>query len=294
MAIASQQRHLRLQLFMHQGNNQVTVVSCNGFGTLAVNDWTVHEGPSVNSKIVARAQGHHAESGLAGEIWYTSLSMVFEDGSYKGSTLQVMGMMVSDGEWSIVGGTGKFMLAQGVIRKAFQPNIGLIKLDIYALYYDIKDGAWPWDIPQRDTPENLRLQLYLRHDPNNNQVTVVSPNGSQGFGAIVVNDWTVHEGPSVDSKIIARAQGHHAQSSMAGTGEWYGSFSMVFEDDRYKGSSLQVMGTSVHDGEWAIVGGTGKFMLAQGVIRKTNLERSIGLIKMDIYTVYYDNSKLCI
>lgn len=39
-----------------------------------------------------------------------------------------MGMSVGEGEWAIVGGTGELLLAQGVIRKAYQPNIGLTKL----------------------------------------------------------------------------------------------------------------------------------------------------------------------
>ena len=37
---------------------------------------------------------------------------------------------------------------------------------------------------------------------------------------------------------------------------------------RFRGSTLQVMGISVEDGEWAIVGGTGQFTMARGVIYK--------------------------
>lgn len=53
---------------------------------------------------------------------------------------------------------------------------------------------------------------------------------------------------------------------------------------RYNGSSLQVMVCmSVDAGEWAILGGTGKFMLAQGVIHKANIS---GVTKIDIEAVY--------
>ena len=38
---------------------------------------------------------------------------------YKGSTLQVMGIVVEEAEWAIVGGTGEFAMATGVIQKRF-------------------------------------------------------------------------------------------------------------------------------------------------------------------------------
>lgn len=108
-----------------------------------------------------------------------------------------------------------------------------------------------------DKQRKLRLQLYLHHigepDPNTRDpITVVSPNGSQGFGAVAVNDWAVHEGPSISSKIAARALGHVAQCSKTGGGQWYSSFSLVFGDGRCVISSRDqlmsefVNGRSVH------------------------------------------------
>lgn len=38
----------------------------------------------------------------------------------KGSTLQVMGLIVEEGDWAIVGGTGQFAMATGVILKKMQ------------------------------------------------------------------------------------------------------------------------------------------------------------------------------
>ncbi|TVU49925.1 hypothetical protein EJB05_01269, partial [Eragrostis curvula] len=116
--------------------------------------------------------------------------------------------------------------------------------------------------------------LYLYHTPlgpNANQSTVVNP-GS--LGNMAVNNWTVYDGPGSDAKIVARAQGFHIQA-----GNWHNSFSLVFENERYKGSTLQVMGIVVERGEWAIVGGTGEFAMATGVIHKRfHQQRSDGNI----------------
>ena len=49
-----------------------------------------------------------------------------------------MGTVVEDGEWAIVGGTGEFTLARGVIYKANSITIGReddsVELDIHCLY----------------------------------------------------------------------------------------------------------------------------------------------------------------
>ncbi|TVU49928.1 hypothetical protein EJB05_01272, partial [Eragrostis curvula] len=67
-----------------------------------------------------------------------------------------------------------------------------------------------------------------------------------------------------DAKLVARAQGLHINA-----GNWHLSFSLVFETEWFKGSTLQVMGVGNEQGtEWAIVGGTGEFSMATGVIHK--------------------------
>lgn len=63
----------------------------------------------------------------------------------KGSSLQVMGPVVEEGEWAIVGGTGEFCLAQGIIYKKFleqQSNGNIIELDIHAFYSAVR----PWTL----------------------------------------------------------------------------------------------------------------------------------------------------
>lgn len=58
--------------------------------------------------------------------------------------------------------------------------------------------------------------------------------------------------------------------------------------NRFKGSSLQVMGESVYNGEWAIVGGTGEFRLAQGIIYKKNTKVTAEgyIVELDIHAFY--------
>ncbi|KAG2620658.1 hypothetical protein PVAP13_3NG227400 [Panicum virgatum] len=105
--------------------------------------------------------------------------------------------------------------------------------------------------------------LYLHHNcrgPRANQATLLNP---PLMGELAVNNWTVYDGPGPDAKLVARAQGLHINA-----GNWHNSFSLVFEDGRFKGSTLQVMGVVVEHGEWAIVGGTGELAMATGVIYK--------------------------
>uniref|UniRef100_J3NCA4 Dirigent protein n=1 Tax=Oryza brachyantha TaxID=4533 RepID=J3NCA4_ORYBR len=100
--------------------------------------------------------------------------------------------------------------------------------------------------------------LYLHHTyggPKPNQSTIVSGNGSTGLGSTVANNWVVYDGLGSDAKAVAHAQGLHIYA-----GNWHNSFSLV-------------MGVPVEGGEWSIVGGTGEFAMASGVIYKKVHER---------------------
>ncbi|KAM3372369.1 hypothetical protein ACQJBY_019316 [Aegilops geniculata] len=119
--------------------------------------------------------------------------------------------------------------------------------------------------------------LYLFHTPlgsNQNQSGIIDSNVTTGLGATVVNNWPICDGPSPGATVVARAQGLHIYAS-----NWQNTFSITFEVERFKGSTLQVMGISVEEGEWAIVGGTGQFAMATGVIyKKFHEQRSDGNI----------------
>nr|UDO48201.1 PH02Gene03445.t1 [Phyllostachys edulis] len=114
--------------------------------------------------------------------------------------------------------------------------------------------------------------LYLYHtwvSPNLNQAEIIEKNSSTGMGMTSVNNWTVYDGPGPNATLVARGQGLHIYA-----GNWHNTFSLVFEVERFKGSTLQVMGITVdQEGEWAIVGGTGQFAMATGVISKKTHER---------------------
>ncbi|PUZ63409.1 hypothetical protein GQ55_3G066100 [Panicum hallii var. hallii] len=122
---------LQRELYMHLYINQVwdgsdatldqirvinSTIPVTGFGTTVVHDWPVTVGVEANATVVGHARGLHIQSshdGVSG--WYTSFILMFEDKSFKGSTLKVMGITPQDGQWSIIGGTGEFVMAQGVI-----------------------------------------------------------------------------------------------------------------------------------------------------------------------------------
>ncbi|KAM3215208.1 hypothetical protein ACQJBY_067287 [Aegilops geniculata] len=122
--------------------------------------------------------------------------------------------------------------------------------------------------------EELNLSLYLHQvvtGPAHNQEVILSPGFPNMFGMIAVVDWTIYAVPDSTSSIIARAKGMTIQATQSEVNgvAWFLPFSMVFQDSRFGGSTLQVMGaiTGAVDGEWAIVGGTGKLSTACGTIK---------------------------
>ncbi|CAL4903576.1 unnamed protein product [Urochloa decumbens] len=140
------QNEVNMKLYLHQvvqgpNQNQVAVVPSSqpaGFGTIAVNDWTVIDGPNPSANIVARAKGMHIQADQANVGWYTSLLIIFEDGRFKGSSLQALAITASAGELAIIGGTGEFKMARGTIKYKTvlnTPNIESIReLNIQAFY----------------------------------------------------------------------------------------------------------------------------------------------------------------
>ncbi|KAM3206787.1 hypothetical protein ACQJBY_062136 [Aegilops geniculata] len=121
------------------------------------------------------------------------------------------------------------------------------------------------------TVENAKVnvgKLYLRQifaGCNANQSDVIQPNAATGLGKTVVNNWGIYDGPCSEAKLVAKTHGMHTLA-----GKWSNWFTLVFVVGRFKGSTLQVMGANDDDeeNEWAIVGGTGEFAMARGVINK--------------------------
>lgn len=123
--------------------------------------------------------------------------------------------------------------------------------------------------------ENTELSftdLYLHHiysGPKPYQSTIIPKDATTGLGSTAVNNWPIYDGVGPDAKLVARAQGLHIFA-----GNWHNSFTIVFEVERFKGCTLEVMGVNVsEDGQWAIVGGTGEFTMACGVIDRKVYKR---------------------
>ncbi|CAL5039909.1 unnamed protein product [Urochloa decumbens] len=111
----------------------------------------------------------------------------------------------------------------------------------------------------------LRLVLYLHQfnasGPNRNEEVVVHTNHVHRFGTIIADDWVLTPTSDPNDTIVGRVQGLHMQAGQKEGNQWFA------------GSTLQVMGrtTAERNGEWSIVGGTGKFRRAKGTIEFTCL-----------------------
>uniref|UniRef100_A0ACD6AD73 Uncharacterized protein n=1 Tax=Avena sativa TaxID=4498 RepID=A0ACD6AD73_AVESA len=98
-----------------------------------------------------------------------------------------------------------------------------------------------------------------------NQSAVIQANAATGLGETAVNNWGIYDGLGSGAQLVAYGQGMHTYA-----GNWQNWFTMEFEVQRFKGSTLQIMGSSPgKSNQWAVVGGTGDFAMAQGVIKIT-------------------------
>ncbi|VAI69286.1 unnamed protein product [Triticum turgidum subsp. durum] len=123
--------------------------------------------------------------------------------------------------------------------------------------------------------ENAKVnvdRLYLRQIMTGwdaNQSDVIQPNAVTGLGKTAVNNWGVYDGAGSKAKLVAKTHGMHTLA-----GKWSNWFTLAFVVGRhveFEASTLQVMGANDEDeadNDWAIVGGTGEFAMARGIIRR--------------------------
>ncbi|KAL6905539.1 hypothetical protein ACP4OV_003140 [Aristida adscensionis] len=87
------------------------------FGLVVVIDDPLTEGPDLKvSKLLGRAQGVYVSAGKDTPALLMSMSFVFQDGEYNGSSVAIMGrneVLAAVREMAVVGGTGVFRLARG-------------------------------------------------------------------------------------------------------------------------------------------------------------------------------------
>ncbi|XP_009589829.1 dirigent protein 1-like [Nicotiana tomentosiformis] len=113
------------------------------FGTMVAVDDRVTEGPDPKSKEIGRAQGMYINSQLDGKGLHLMFSIIFTDGEFKGSTLEIQGadlFAMKEREFSIVSGTGyfRFVKGYGIMTTQFIdiPNLrAILKLDVTVNHY---------------------------------------------------------------------------------------------------------------------------------------------------------------
>ncbi|TVU15724.1 hypothetical protein EJB05_39262 [Eragrostis curvula] len=132
-ALAEEEVNMTLYATQRYGGNdpernQVVVVrpgEVGGFGTTVISDWIVTENPGHGTTVVARAKGmHFLTSKTDNDNWVTLMIIDFQGTRFKGSTIQVMGFIPVEGQWSIIGGTGQLTLARGVVNHNIYQHVG--------------------------------------------------------------------------------------------------------------------------------------------------------------------------
>ncbi|KAJ7980393.1 Dirigent protein [Quillaja saponaria] len=136
--------------FTGEDKSAVTVAGKTGpsssilnFGTIAAVDDPVTEGPTINSKRIGRAQGLYINSQSDGKGLYMVFSVIFTDGEFKGSSLEIQGpdiFTMKEREFGIVSGTGyfRFVKGYGIMETEFMDIANLravIKLNVTVKHY---------------------------------------------------------------------------------------------------------------------------------------------------------------
>ncbi|KAL2521994.1 Dirigent protein 23 [Forsythia ovata] len=124
-------------------------------------------------------------------------------------------------------------------------------------------------------PKETKMTLYFQDYSGGPNATVVQITGQHDgllsfikFGAIFCTDDPITQGFDPSSAEIARAQGLYVTSALDGSNT-HVLISIVFTNEEYKGSTLEIQGSSAQFErvrEVAVVGGTGKFRLARGYV----------------------------
>ncbi|KAL3814024.1 hypothetical protein ACJIZ3_015292 [Penstemon smallii] len=115
----------------------------SAFGLLSVLDNLVTSGPEIDSEQVGRIQGVIGLSDFHEKALVMLLNLVFTEGKYKGSTLNILGRNPLDDairEVPIVGGTGVFRMARGyAITSTYDVDEahthGIIQYDVVVFHY---------------------------------------------------------------------------------------------------------------------------------------------------------------
>ncbi|KAK6156034.1 hypothetical protein DH2020_010282 [Rehmannia glutinosa] len=126
--------------------SDITSTSPTSFGLIYMVDNLLTAGPDPDSQVVGRAQGTAGFADLHNIALQMGLNFVFTEGEYKGSTISVLGRnpVVEENcrELPIVGGTGVFRMARGVVitsTYSFDETTsnGVIEFTFYIKHYSV-------------------------------------------------------------------------------------------------------------------------------------------------------------
>lgn len=148
----AQQKLTKLHFFCHHlhGATAVTIARASTtaasptfFGLLDTRDDPLTAGPEESSTRVGYAQGISAAASLEEISSFDPYTFVFTDKKYNGSTLAVIGscpILSPSCEAAVVGGTGAFRLARGVVTARsyylnFTTGKASVELNVVALHY---------------------------------------------------------------------------------------------------------------------------------------------------------------
>ncbi|PWA93285.1 disease resistance-responsive (dirigent-like protein) family protein [Artemisia annua] len=210
----------------------------NPFGTVYVFDDPITEGPSAKSKVIGNARGHYTSVSQGSDLTLLlNADFEFTSGRFNGSSISVFSRdpLVVLKEVAVVGGRGKFRMAQGFII-------------LNAVFFNATLG-----------------DAILESKPKG---TVVEQGNINPFGTVYVFDDPITEGPSAKSKVIGNARGHYTSVSQGSDLTLLLNADFEFTSGRFNGSSISVFSRDplVVLKEVAVVGGRGKFRMAQGFI----------------------------
>ncbi|XP_007024406.2 PREDICTED: dirigent protein 21 [Theobroma cacao] len=149
-------------------------------------------------------------------------------------------------------------------------NVSLVFLvvsGIVMVFFSVPAKA---DDGLKETNMTVYFHDYSSGGPNSTDLPVVGFPGKlwnfTQFGTLYVVDDLVTEGPELTSATVGRGQGTYVITSLDGLNA-YVSFSLVFTNMAYNGSTIQILGNNNQFKavrEYSVASGTGKFRYATG------------------------------
>ncbi|KAK8633139.1 hypothetical protein V6N13_013993 [Hibiscus sabdariffa] len=149
-------------------------------------------------------------------------------------------------------------------------------------------------------PEKLsHLHFYFHDIVTGKNVTGVrvakapTTSDSHPFGAVVMIDDALTVSPDIGSKLVGRAQGIYALTSLT-EASLLMAYNFAFMEGKYNGSTLTVMGrnpvfSAVR--EMPVIGGSGVFRFARGYVEaKTHtfdLKTGNAVVEYNVYVFHY-------